>query len=316
MRNALILLCPLLGAGLIAGPALADYPERPVNFIVPYGAGGGTDTGVRTWQPYMEKCLGGTIVVINRPGAGAVIGMAELAAAAPDGYTLGGTNTPNVYTTDIAGDVPYTLDSYAFLGTLVGGRSTIVVREDSPIKSIADLIEHAKANNGEVKVGLSALGGDDHFMLQQLSQASGLKFTYIPMTDSPTVRTALMGGHIDITAMSHAEAASSKGEVRPISVANDERVDIWPDTATLREQGYDITQGSNHVISAPAGTPAEALDKWASCIETVAKDESFRADAQKRSVPLVVMNRAEVNDFIKKDEQILKALWESDPWVK
>ena len=201
MRTA-IALASLVAASLAAGPALADYPERPIDCIVPYSAGGGTDIGVRTWQPYMEKCIGGTIVVINRPGAGAVVRMAELAGSAADGYTLGGTNTPNVYTTDIAGDVPYTLDSFAFLGTLIGGRSTIVVREDSPIKSIADLIEHAKANNGEVKVGLSALGGDDHFMLQQVSQASGLKFSYIPMSNSPTIRAALMGGHIDITAMS------------------------------------------------------------------------------------------------------------------
>ena len=158
--------------------------------------------------------------------------------------------------------------------------------------------------------------GDDHFMLQQVSQASGPKFSYIPMSDLPTVRAALMGGHIDITAMSHAEAASSKGEVRPVSVASEERVDLWPDTATLREQGFDIIQGSNHVISAPAGTPAEALDKWASCISEVGANPDFQADATKRSVPLVMMNREEVNAFIKKDEEILKALWAADPWIK
>jgi tripartite-type tricarboxylate transporter receptor subunit TctC len=279
-------------AGLFALPAHADYPEAPINFIVPYSPGGGTDIGVRTWQPYMEECLGGTIVVQNRPGGGAIVGMAELAKAAPDGYTLGGTNTPNVYTTYISGDVPWTLDSFVFLGTLVGGRSTIVVRQDSPLQSVADLVEMAKEKDGAINVGMSALGGDDHFMLIQVSKATGLDFTFIPMNDSPTVRNALMGSHIDITAMSHAEAA------------------------TLKEQGHEVVSGSNHVISAPKGIPAEVEEKWSSCLQQVARNPDFVADARKRSVPLVIMNADETRDYIAKDEGFLRALWAEDPWIK
>ncbi len=316
MRPFQSIILSIAAAAIATTPALAEYPEQPITYIVPYSPGGGTDTGVRTWQPYMEKCLGGTIVVQNKPGGGAVVGMAELAKAKPDGYTVGSTNTPNVYSNDISGDVPWSLDSFVFLGTLVGGRSTIVVREESPVKSVADLVDMAKKNGGAVNVGLSALGGDDHFMLIQVAQQTGVTFTYVPMSDSPTVRNALMGGHIDITAMSHAEAATFKGTIRPISVASEERVELWPDVATLKEQGYAIIGGSNHVISAPKGFPEDAEKKWTSCIETVAKDPGFIADATKRSVPLVVMNAQQTRDYIDNDDKILKALWEKDPWIK
>jgi len=303
-------------AGLLVLPAHAEYPEGPITFIVPYSPGGGTDIGVRTWQPYMEQCLGGTIVVQNKPGGGAILGMAELAKSYPDGYTLGSTNTPNVYTNAISGEVPWQLDSFVFLGALVGGRSTIVVREDSPLQSVADLVQMAKDKGGAVNVGMSALGGDDHFMLIQVAKATGLNFTYIPMNDSPTVRNALMGGHIDITAMSHAEAATLKGSIRPISVASEKRVELWPEVATLKEQGYDVVSGSNHVISAPKGIPEEVEQKWSSCLQEVGKNPDFIADAKKRSVPLVVMSAEETRDYITKDDTFLRALWAEDPWIK
>src|SRR3712207_4881313 len=121
----------LVGATAIllaaVAPAFAAYPERPVTLLIPFSPGGGSDTGARTYQPFLERCLGGEVVIVNKPGAGGELGFAELAKATPDGYLIGYLNMPNMATAPIVKDAPWSIDSFAYIGNVIGSRVTLSV---------------------------------------------------------------------------------------------------------------------------------------------------------------------------------------------
>src|SRR6185436_17840301 len=156
---ALLLLAPAM--------ALAAYPERPINMIVSYSPGGGTDLVARAIAPYIEKYLGNNakVVIQNRPGAGGAIGFASLASSPPDGYTIGFINTPNVMTIPIEREAGYTIEKFDTLGNIVDDPGNFSVHNDSPVKSLKDLAAAAKANPGAITVGTTGVGSDDHLAL-------------------------------------------------------------------------------------------------------------------------------------------------------
>lgn len=302
-------------ACLVCGPAMADYPERPITFIVPFSAGGNADLGVRTAEPYLEACLGGKdIVVINKPGAGGAIGFAEIAAASPDGYTIGVINTPNFYSYPIVKETPWQADSFDLLGSLVGSVSTIDVRPDNPIKSLQDFIQFAKKGEKPVVVGVPGIGGGDHLAMLRFADATGVNFTYVPFTDGPLVRNALLGHHIDIAVMSEVNAAEFKTEITPLATARAKRGGLLPDTPTFRESGVDLVASSQHIFAAPAGLPAEIRDKLIGCIDKIVEDPAFLADAKKRSVLLLPMSAAQIKDYVADENAFYKKLWQTTPW--
>ena len=151
-------------AGVAPGVAHAAYPEQPINMIVAYAPGGGTDIIARVLARYMEKYLGNDakIVVQNRPGAGGAIGFSAIASAPPDGYTIGFINTPNVLTIPIERKATFTWQSFDLLGNIVDDPGNFSVHADSPIKTLADLAAYAKANPGAVTYGTTGIGSDDH----------------------------------------------------------------------------------------------------------------------------------------------------------
>lgn len=308
--------CLLAVAGaLICGPAFAAYPDRPITFIVPFSAGGNADLGVRTTEPYLEACLGGAdIVVVNKPGAGGALGFAEIAAAPADGYTIGVINTPNFYSYPIVKETPWQVDSFDLLGSIVGSVVTINVRPESPIKSLQDLIEFAKKSDRPVNVGVPGIGGGDHLAMLRFADAAGIDFTYIPFTDGPLVRNALLGGHIDIAIMSEVNAVSFDGEIVPLATARAERGELLPETPTFRESGVDLVSSSQHIFAAPAGLPDEVREKLSGCLDQIVKDPAFLADAKTRSVLLLPMNAEEIKAYVEEENAVYRKLWETTPW--
>jgi tripartite-type tricarboxylate transporter receptor subunit TctC len=314
MRRLGILLCCGL-AVIAAGQARAAYPEREIALIVPFGAGGNADLGVRTVEPHLERCLGGAeIVVINKPGASGKIGFAELAQAPADGYTLGLINTPNFYSYPIVEETPWEKDSFELLGSIVGSISTISVRPDSPIESLKDLVALAQDAEKRVNVGLPGIGGGDHLAVLRFADAADVDFNYIPFTDGPTTRNALMGGHIDFTVMSEANAVQFKDEVRALATAREERGDVLPDTPTFKEEGFDVVASSLHIFAAPAGIPDEVRSRIEGCLTEVAGNPEFLADAERRGLILLPMTAAQVAEVVNEEDAYYRGLWARQPW--
>ena len=308
------LLAAAAATSMLAGPAMAEYPEQPVTFIIPYGPGGTSDVGARTWGPFMEKCLGTTIVFVNRPGAGGEIGFAELANSAPDGYTIGALNVPNFPSGAITKEnPPYNLDSFAFLGNLFGSKVTINTRKGGEHDTLAKLVDAAKA--GQVNMGISNFGADDHIKMLAFMKAADAKFTFIPMTDAASSRNAVIGGHVTASGNSMTEVAPFQAELQTLAIASEERVPELPDVPTFKELGYDIVGGSNHVLGAPAATPPEVVEKLSACFSQVAADPEFLKVAAERTLLMNVMTGPETKEWVAKESEMLKALWESDRWI-
>jgi tripartite-type tricarboxylate transporter receptor subunit TctC len=314
LRTTIFGAAVIVAAGI--GAAAADYPDRPITFQVPFGAGGGTDVAARTYAPYLEKCIGNdaTLVILNKPGASGQIGFAELAKSPPDGYMISTLNAPNLEIGAITGSKAYSLDQFELLGNIVGTNVTLVVAKDSPIKTLADLVKAAKEATTPMNVGTSSLGAEDHLTSLRFAKMAGVKFTTLPLESAGNVRNAVVGGHIQLGSLSNSETAPFLDQLRVLAVATPERIADLPDVPTFRELGYDLVAGSNHVLGTRAGVPEEIRAKLAGCIASVAKDPAFLADAKKRSVSLNVMSDTEVKAFIAKEEADLRALWESDPW--
>ena len=163
-----------LMAAVLPTPALAEYPERPITYIIGYRAGGASDIAIRTWAPFMEKCLGNgaALVIEMRPGAGGSIGMTDLALAAPDGYTMGQTTVPDLISQRFGKDPKWSKDSFDYIGNISGASSTLTVRQDSEFKSFADFFAAAKAGPAPLKIGIGGIGNDDHLAHRALGEGA------------------------------------------------------------------------------------------------------------------------------------------------
>src|ERR671910_3538055 len=165
---------------LLSGAAGAAYPEKPINLIVAYSPGGGTDLIARAIAPYLEKYLGGgaRIVIVHRPGAGGEIGFAAIANAPADGYTIGFVNTPPLMTIPIERTAQFGgPQRFELLGNVIDDPCNFAVHADSEIRNLKDLAAYAKANPGRVTVGSSGIGSDDHLLMLMLERAAGGKMT-------------------------------------------------------------------------------------------------------------------------------------------
>jgi len=171
---------------LSATHARAAYPEKPITMIVAFGTGGGTDLLVRTLVPFLERHLGNgaRIEVVNKPGAGGEIGFAAIADAAPDGYTIGAINSPNVNAIPIERQARYSLDRLDPLYNLVDDPGAFAVHQDSPFRSLADVAAFAKANPDSVTVGTTGIGSDDHLAMLMFQRQAGVTFTHVPFQGS------------------------------------------------------------------------------------------------------------------------------------
>src|SRR5512140_630341 len=246
--------------GLSPHAAQAAYPEQPINMIVAYAPGGGTDIVARVLARYLEKYLGNDakIVVLNKPGAGGAIGFTALASAPPDGYTIGFINTPSVLTVPIERKVSFTWQSFDLLGNIVDDPDNFSVQADSPIKTLADLAAYAKANPGQVSVGTTGVGSDDHLSMMMFEKAAGVKMNHIPFKGAAEVHQAVATGQIMVAAMNIGEALQYiKGgtRLRNLGQMSVTRTNLAPNLPTFKEQGYDIVMASLRGMAAPKGLP-------------------------------------------------------------
>jgi tripartite-type tricarboxylate transporter receptor subunit TctC len=317
MRTDLVLSAWVAAATVVgvAFPANAEFPERAVTVIVTSSPGSGGDAVARTYAPFLEKCLGQGVTIVNKPGAGGALGHAEIAAAAPDGYTVGNLNMPNTVAQSIQGDTEWPLDRFDYVSNITSSRVSVNVPKDSPYQTLEDFIAYAKENPRAITLGLSSLGGDDHLTQLQLMKAAGIEMTIVPFGDGGTSRAALLGGHVSAASMSGSEAAGYQDRVRTLAIAAEERAPYLPDVPTMGELGFDVIGGSNQIIGGPKGMPEEAIAKLDQCFGEALADPEFQAQAKERALPMLYMNRADTIAFIETQGDMLKQLWESNPWI-
>lgn len=251
-------------------PAFADdYPSKPIEVVVPAAAGGGSDVLVRALQPYMEKELNGTIVVLNVPGSGSVGGSRKVVEAAPDGYTVL-ANHVTLLTAMALGKADFKYDAYALAATAVQIPLVVVVPADSDIKDLKDLLTRAKDTANPLIAGVN-LGAVNHFaMLMLQALEPGASFRFVQTGGGAETSAALLGHHIaaGVLASSEAKPLVASGDIRILATLGNDRVSYFPDVPTAQEEGYDINLGIEYYWFMPAGTPQDRLDKFADALHT------------------------------------------------
>ena len=317
-------LCAGIAAAALALPHLhaaaqtdAPYPARPIELIVAYGPGGGTDLVARLLARHLEKQIGASVVVLNRPGAGGGIGFGELARAKPDGYTIGFINTPNVLTIPIERKSAFHWSQYELLGNLVDDPGGFAIHNSNAITTLAGLAAFAKANPGAVTVGTTGTGSDDHLAMLLFEKATGTKLTHVPYKGAGEVRAAATGQQIVLGAINIGEVlAYQKGgtPIRLLGQMSATRSSLAPQIPTFKEQGMDIELASLRGLAAPKGLPDAVRKKLVDAVAAIAADPAFKQQAEAMYAPLRYLAPPAYAAELERTEAGFRKLWGEMPW--
>ncbi|MFH1034661.1 MAG: tripartite tricarboxylate transporter substrate binding protein [Pseudomonadota bacterium] len=243
----------MLCAGGALSAAAADFPSKPITLIVPWAAGGSTDTCMRVLAENAKKFLGQPVVVENKPGGGGTVGPATMVATAkPDGYTLsqipmGVFRLPHTIKTTWD-----PLKDFSWIIQLTGYTYGIVVKKDAPWKTLRELLDYAKANPGKVTYATPGVGVMQHVTMEKLAKKEGIKWIHVPQKGGIEVISATMGGHVMVGAETSGWAPQvESGDLRLLAIWTEERSKNWPEVPTLKELGYDIVAYSPFGIAGP-----------------------------------------------------------------
>ncbi len=264
---ALLGLCPVVS---IAADTASSYPERPVQLIVPFPAGGGVDMVARLLGSELAKSWGKPVVVENRAGAGGNIGAAAVANAKPDGHSLLLVPTGVIILAPLMfDDVGYKPESLTSVSIVVGLPQILMVPANSRFNSLKELLAYAKAHPGELNVGSSGKGTGQHMAIELLMNKGNIRMTHIPYRGSATAMTAVVGGEIDLLFVDPAALSFVKsGRLKALAVTTKERTSSLPDVPAISEEVPGYEAASYYALMAPAATPSAILNKINSSVTT------------------------------------------------
>jgi tripartite-type tricarboxylate transporter receptor subunit TctC len=275
-----------------AQTASAAYPDRPITVVVGFPAGSAPDVAARIVTQKLAARLGQAIVVLNRAGAAGTIGTATVARATPDGYTLlfgsasGLTVGPALYK-NLSYDP---VKSFTPIIQMLRGPFILSVRADLPINNVQELVAYAKAQPSKLSYGSSGNGSLHHLCVEMLKSATGISIQHVPYNGSPANWMALNSGDVDLIcdSMPNPIPTLQAGKARAIAVTGDNRVDILPETATFKEQGFpQINIDFWYGFLAPVGTPTEIVNKLNAEIAEVLKDPQIVSRYRAQSIEIL-----------------------------
>jgi tripartite-type tricarboxylate transporter receptor subunit TctC len=264
-----------IGAVSSARAQAPSFPTKgkAITIIVPYAAGGVTDTGARLIAAGLEKEFGTPVQVVNKVGAASQVGLTELVRSAPDGYTLSCMVIPTVITHyfDPSRGAIYARKDFQPIAMHHAVPQTLSVQANSPYKTLKDLVEAAKAKPETIKVSTSGLMAVPHTQVLLLQHATGARFASVHFTGGAPSVTALLGGHVDVLAGATADALQHKnsGAFRVLAVAAEQPDKSMPDVPTMKSLGYDVIAVSATGFVAPAGTPKPVVDTLTAAIKKI-----------------------------------------------
>ena len=288
-----------------AGGAIAQtpWPERPVQLIVPFPAGGGVDVIARPFAEIFGELVKQTIVVVPRDGAAGTIGSNVVAVAKPDGYTLAFTpNGPITVQPHVIPTLSYKLDNFVPLCQIFAVQYVIAVKPDSPFKTLGDLISAAKAKPGDVSYGFGGVATAPHLAISQLTLAANVDMLSVPFRGDPQAILALKGGEIDSATM-NIGGARAQG-FRMLATFAAERQSEIPDVPTVKELGYPVVSSAFGGLFAPKGLPSDIATKIEGACEKAVADERFRKAARQANQEPVYRKAADFAKMLNNDYAI------------
>jgi len=295
--------------GFIPGQSLAEYPSKPVNFLIPFGVGGSADLMGRALANGTKAHLGQPIVPINRPGAGGGIMYTALKSAKADGYTVGWNSTSILTSTNI-GNVPFKYDAFEAVWRIGFTAMPIAVRADAPWKTFKELVNYAKKNPGKIKIGNAGTGSATHLTAVLVEKETGTKVIHVPLGAKRRV-PSLLGGEVEAICVPLPEAAPQvlAGQIRLLAVSTAKRDAKFPDVPSLTEEGYPIVMELFRGISLPKGTPLDIIRKLENAFKQGSQNKDFKNISNKKGFNISFLGSADFADYLaEQNENVAKAM--------
>ncbi|MGY2842842.1 MULTISPECIES: tripartite tricarboxylate transporter substrate binding protein [Bradyrhizobium] len=291
---------------LLQLPARAAYPDHIVKIVVPFAPGGGTDVVARTLAQEMQKDLGVTVIIENKPGAGTIIGTQSVAASPSDGYTLLMATFANAVNPSLYSKLPYDAHKdFAPVALVARSFNVVVVNPASPIKSIADLIAAAKADPEKLSYGTYGTGTSAHLAGELFKHMAGVNLTTVPYKGAAPAITDLLGGQIQVMFTTVASCASlvEAGQLRAIGVTSAERSPAFPQLPTVSEAGASgYVAESWYGLYVPANTPTDIIDRLNRSAAKAVQAEAFKKLSVNEGLVMVASPPAELDRYFAGEE--------------
>jgi len=281
----------------------AAYPTKPIELIVPWGAGGRTDINARMFATIAPEYLGQPVVVVNRAGGGSVIGGQYVAEAKPDGYTLLAATPGTIIFPVVFDRAPYDTFDFTPIGQIGSSTMAIASNPSKPWNNIEELVAYAEANPGEVTYACNSLTAPQLGFLRW-ADAAGLEFTHVPVGNDAEAVEAALGGHVDLAMTSSVATISSHvsaGNLNALMVFAEKRDAALPDVPTATELGWPVVASPFTGIAGPDGMPEEVTEKLRTVFMQVMEDPDFQA----------LLNRIG-ESYDPKDAEGFGEVWEND----
>ena len=299
----------VLGFAAVVSRAADEYPSKPIQLIVPFSAGGLTDIVARVVSEKMGKILRNSFLVVNKPGAASSIAAGFVAASVPDGHTIlinmtGGT----VVTPMIMPNLPYKMSDLKPIGKMMSVGYLVLAGRDIPVKTLPELIAHAKKNpNNKLAYASPGLGSVNHLAMEQLNLQNQMGMQHIPYTSELGVLNAILGNHVQAAAVTVAFSLKfiQANQVKALAILAGARESLLPDVSTSAEQGFaDMVASIYNVLFAPAKTPAPILRQLEDALRTALQDQDLIDRLKKMQFKIDYLNSADTLVFL--DNEVKK----------
>lgn len=283
---------------MMFGSAHAAYPDKTVQYIIPFPAGGESDYVARLQSEIFRNKYKQSMVVVNRPGAGGGLVWGQLNSLPADGYTIAGVNLPHIVLQPLEGSVTYKTDDITPVYFYHFTPDAIVVPTSSPIKSFEDLIKTAKAKPGTLNFAGSGSMSANHMAHERLDKLADIKTTYVPFKGTGDLIASLLGGHVDAAMAYLPLAIQQKGQMRLLAVASEKRHPAFPDVPTFKELGFNWVDGAYRGIAVPKATPREVQKEVSQMMGELNKDPDARKKLVDGGYDLVDIGVDQMPDFL------------------
>ncbi|WP_213697716.1 tripartite tricarboxylate transporter substrate binding protein [Acetomicrobium sp.] len=295
--------------GVFGMMAEAAYPERPITYVIAFNPGGESDITARAQQPYLEKVLGTQIIITYKIGGGGAVAWSEVPRMRPDGYTIVGHNIPHIILQPLQRkDTGYKTTDLKTVCWFEATPNILVVPVDSQFKTLEDFVKYAKEHPGQITLGGSGSYSANHLGTVEFNEAAGIETTYIPFTGSGDAVPAFLGGHVTGLMTYTTMVANYREQMRPLAVATEERVSIFPDVPTFKELGYDYVEGAYRGICVPPKTPDEIVNKLADAFKQVNETPEFKEKMEAMGFQMVFYGPEESEKFVEDRVEYYKSI--------
>ncbi len=304
-------LATALATALAATPAAAaGYPDKTVNYIIPFGPGGESDISARLQEPVFKKLTGQGLAIQYKAGAGGAAGWSQLNGMAGDGYTVMGTNLPHIVLQPLEKDVGYKTADITTVYWFHYTPDALMVPAGSPIKTLKDFVDAAKKAPGATTLAGSGTNSANHLAQQQFDKIAGIKTTYVPFGGTGPANTALLGQQVSGSWAYTTVQMQLGNQVRCLAVAMVQRHPKLPDCSTFKEQGYNLVGGAYRGVGVPKSTPPDVQAKLAEILGKINADPEFIRKMEEGGFAMLNVGPAQMADFMAEIKSRYEALAE------